>query len=202
MIDLSWNGIVFILVFGSEWSLTTLWWIRASVCTSHTKWVGKGRTGKHQKHVGVPQGVVQWEVEVEDGSQVEETPQKWGIEMGKDKGPPAHSGSFCEAVGVVSEAREVEPWMNSWMKRLNQWVPGKKAKGKEGFGATEDMSRSPKKPQNDPLSTVPRCASLSASFYSDAFWSLHCFLTETPTTVQSDCILTAYVYISNMWCFG
>lgn len=41
------------------------------------------------------------------GGQVEETPQKWGTKMGK--GPPAHSGSFCEAVGVVSEAREVEP---------------------------------------------------------------------------------------------
>lgn len=38
--------------------------------------------------------------------QVENREQKWGAEIGKDKGPPADSGSFCEAVGVVSEAHE------------------------------------------------------------------------------------------------
>lgn len=35
--------------------------------------------------------------------------QEWGAEMGRDKSPPADSGSFCEAVGLVSEAHGESP---------------------------------------------------------------------------------------------
>lgn len=97
---------------------------------------------------------------------MENTQNRSGGKMGKDKGPPADSGSFCEAVGVVSEAHgggALNEQLNEATEPMGARYKGKRERGS---GAIVDMSSSPKKPQNDPLSTIPRCASLSASFYS------------------------------------
>lgn len=128
-----------------------------------------------------------------------DTEQKWGTEMGKDKSPPADSGSFCKAVGLVSEAYGGSP---EWTAEWSDWTNGCQVKRQKyrGGGAIEEMSSSPKKPQNDPLSTVPRCASLSASFNSEIFSGLNYFLIQKPKPPGS-VSLHIYVYIFYSWSF-